>query len=396
MKKATRFTNNKHSMANEQLIPLSLPNISGNEWKYVKDCLDTGWISSVGAYVTQFEQMVADFAGARYGVAAVNGTAALHISMLLSGVKPGDYVIVSNLTFVASANSIRYLGADPLLIDADNDLWQMDLDLLEEFLASETETRGEELFFKKDGRRIGAIMPVHILGNIFDVDRFLSIVSGYPLPVVEDATEALGSTYNGKHAGTFSSLGCFSFNGNKIISTGGGGVIVTDDEALAKHAKHITTTAKASADEYYHDEVGYNYRLVNILAAVGVAQMEQLPGFIERKKQIVSFYKDAFRDIDDITYQQQLPEVDTNGWLFTIRSSRSAEILSHLNANKILSRRFWMPMNKLPMYSTAPYITRKDLSDSIYNSCLSIPSSTNITDAELEIVAREIRSVFNK
>lgn len=383
-------------MANEQLIPLSLPNISGNEWKYVKDCLDTGWISSVGAYVTQFEQMVADFAGARYGVAAVNGTAALHISMLLSGVKPGDYVIVSNLTFVASANSIRYLGADPLLIDADNDLWQMDLDLLEEFLASETETRGEELFFKKDGRRIGAIMPVHILGNIFDVDRFLSIVSGYPLPVVEDATEALGSTYNGKHAGTFSSLGCFSFNGNKIISTGGGGVIVTDDEALAKHAKHITTTAKASADEYYHDEVGYNYRLVNILAAVGVAQMEQLPGFIERKKQIVSFYKDAFRDIDDITYQQQLPEVDTNGWLFTIRSSRSAEILSHLNANKILSRRFWMPMNKLPMYSTAPYITRKDLSDSIYNSCLSIPSSTNITDAELEIVAREIRSVFNK
>ena len=383
-------------MSNDKLIALSLPNISGNEWKYVKDCLDTGWISSVGAYVTQFEKMVADFAGAGHGVAAVNGTAALHISLLLSGVKANDYVILPNLTFVASANSIKYLGADPLLIDADANLWQMDLDLLEQFLDEETDIRDGDLIYIKDGRRIGAIMPVHILGNICDMDRFLSIVKKYPLPVVEDATEALGSTYNGRHAGTFSPLGCFSFNGNKIISTGGGGVIVTSDEELAKKAKHITTTAKASPDEYYHDEVGYNYRLVNILAAVGVAQMEQLPGFIRRKKEIVKFYKEAFSDIEEIGFQQELPGVVTNGWLFTIRSSRSEEILRHLNANKILSRRFWMPMDRLPMYSGCPYISTKDEAGDIYNSCLSIPSSTNITDGDLEIVAREVKSVFKK
>lgn len=382
-------------MSNQQLIALSLPNISGNEWKYVKDCLDTGWISSVGSYVTQFEQAVADFAGAKYGVAAVNGTAALHISLLLSGVKAGDYVILPNLTFVASANSIRYLGADPLLIDADPDLWQMDLDLLEEFLSTNTEEKEGSLYYKKDGRRIGAIMPVHILGNMGDMDRFLSIVKKYPLPVVEDATEALGSSYKGRHSGRFSPLGCFSFNGNKIISTGGGGVIITDDEALARHAKHITTTAKASADEYYHDEVGYNYRLVNILAAVGVAQMEQLPSFIERKKEVVNFYKSELANVADIRFQKELPEVTTNGWLFTIQTAHQEKILQHLNANKILSRRFWMPMNKLPMYKDCPYIQREDRADYIYNTCLSIPSSTGITDQELEIVAREVKAALS-
>jgi aminotransferase in exopolysaccharide biosynthesis len=381
-------------MSNDKFIALSLPNMAGNEWKYVKDCLDTGWISSVGSYVTKFEQMVADFAGAKYGIAAVNGTAALHISLLLSGVKQHDYVILPNLTFVASANSIKYLGAEPLLIDADPLLWQMDLDLLEDFLATQTETKGKELFYKKDGRRIGAIMPVHILGNMCDMDRFISIVSRYPLPIVEDATEALGTTYKGKSAGTFSPLAAFSFNGNKIISTGGGGVIVTDDEALAKHAKHLTTTAKASADEYYHDEVGYNYRLVNVLAAIGVAQMELLPSFIERKKEIVAFYKKELSGVADIRFQQELPEVNTNGWLFTIQTDKQQALLDHLNANKILSRRFWMPMNTLPMYAGCVYIQNADRSDYIYNTCLSIPSSTNITDEELAIVAREIKAAI--
>lgn len=381
-------------MSNDKFIALSLPNMAGNEWKYVKDCLDTGWISSVGSYVTKFEQMVADFAGAKYGIAAVNGTAALHISLLLSGVKQHDYVILPNLTFVASANSIKYLGAEPLLIDADPLLWQMDLDLLEDFLATQTETKGKELFYKKDGRRIGAIMPVHILGNMCDMDRFISIVSRYPLPIVEDATEALGTTYKGKSAGTFSPLAAFSFNGNKIISTGGGGVIVTDDEALAKHAKHLTTTAKASADEYYHDEVGYNYRLVNVLAAIGVAQMELLPSFIERKKEIVAFYKKELSGVADIRFQQELPDVNTNGWLFTIQTDKQQALLDHLNANKILSRRFWMPMNKLPMYAGCVYIQTADRSDYIYNTCLSIPSSTNITDEELAIVAREVKAAI--
>jgi perosamine synthetase len=381
-------------MSNEKFIPLSVPNMAGNEWKYVKDCLDTGWISSVGAYVTQFENMVAAFAGAKYGVAAVNGTSALHISLLLSGVKQNDYVILPNLTFVASANSIKYLGAEPILIDADPDMWQMDLDLLEEFLEKETDTAGDSLIYKKDGRRIAAIMPVHILGNMCDMDRFLAIVKKYPLPIVEDATEALGTTYKGISAGNFSPLACFSFNGNKIISTGGGGVIVTNDEALAKQAKHLTTTAKASADEYYHDEVGYNYRLVNVLAAIGVAQMELLPSFIKRKKEIVDFYKKELTGVADIRFQKELPEVNTNGWLFTIQTEQQQQLLDYLNENKILSRRFWMPMNKLPMYNECIYINNKDNSDYIYNTCLSIPSSTSITDEELAIVVKEIREAI--
>jgi perosamine synthetase len=382
------------SMSNQQVIPLSVPNIAGNEWKYVKDCLDTGWISSVGSYVTQFEKMVADFAGAKYGIASVNGTAALHIALLLSGVKQDDYVILPNLTFVASANSIKYLGAEPLLIDADPDLWQMDLDVLEEFLENETDERDGELIYIQDGRRIGAIMPVHILGNMCDMDRFLSIVKKYPLPVVEDATEALGTSYKGKHSGTFSPVGCFSFNGNKIISTGGGGVIVTDDEQIAKHAKHLTTTAKASVDEYYHDEVGYNYRLVNILAAVGVGQMELLPSFIKRKKEAVAFYKNELEGVADIRFQKELADVKTNGWLFTIQTDQQQKLLDHLNANKILSRRFWMPMNKLPMYKDCVYIQKKDNADYIYNTCLSIPCSTNITDEQLEIVAKEVKAAL--
>ncbi|MBL7725334.1 MAG: LegC family aminotransferase [Chitinophagaceae bacterium] len=381
-------------MSNDKFIPLSVPNIAGNEWKYVKDCLDTGWISSVGSYVTQFEEMVAGFAGAKYGVAAVNGTAALHISLLLSGVKEDDYVILPNLTFVASANSIKYLGAEPLLIDADPDLWQMDLDLLEEFLENETDEKNGDLIYIKDGRRIGAIMPVHILGNMCDMDRFLSIAKKYPLPIVEDSTEALGTTYKGKSAGTFSPLACFSFNGNKIISTGGGGVIVTDDETLAKHAKHLTTTAKASPDEYYHDEVGYNYRLVNVLAAIGVGQMELLPSFIKRKKECVAFYKKELTGVADIRFQKELTDVETNGWLFTIQTDKQKQLLDHLNANKILSRRFWMPMNKLPMYKGCVYIQRSDNSDYIYNTCLSIPSSTSITNEELAIVVKEIKEAI--
>ena len=381
-------------MSNEKFIPLSVPNIAGNEWKYVKECLDTGWISSVGAYVTQFEQMVASFAGARYGVAAVNGTAALHIALLLSGVRQNDYVILPNLTFVASANSIRYLGADPILVDADPDYWQMDLDLLEQFLQNETAEKNGALYYKKDGRRIGAIMPVHILGNMGDMDRFQSIVKKYPLPVVEDATEALGTTYRGKSAGTFSPLACFSFNGNKIISTGGGGVIVTDNEELAKHAKHLTTTAKASADEYYHDEVGYNYRLVNVLAAIGVGQMELLPSFIKRKRECVAFYKKELEGVADIRFQKELSEVVTNGWLFTIQTDKQQQLLDHLNANKILSRRFWMPMNKLPMYKDCVYVQQKDNADYIYNTCLSIPCSTNITDEDLSIVVKEIKAAI--
>jgi perosamine synthetase len=376
------------------MLLLSAPNIAGNEWKYVKECLDTGWISSVGAYVTQFEQMVADFAGAKYGVATMNGTAALQIALQLTGVERGDYVIVPNITFIASVNAIKYTGADPILMDVDPHSWQMDLDLLERFLENDTTQNDGVLRLKADGRRIRAIMPVHVLGNMCDMARLSQLADRYGLAMVEDSTEALGSYYRGQHAGSFGRMGTFSFNGNKIISTGGGGVIVTDDEALARRAKHLTTQAKADPMEYYHDEVGYNFRLVNILAAVGVAQMEQLPGFIARKKTMDAYYRQELAGVGDIAFQAVRDDVDPNCWLFTFQSSRQREILHELNAAQAQSRPFWVPMNQLPMFRHDRYIHDGDQSASVYQTALSIPSSTFLSDGDLEQVVRIIKKVF--
>lgn len=376
------------------MILLSGPNIGGNEWKYIKDCLDTGWVSSVGAYVTQFEQMVAEFAGARFGVATSSGTTALHMALLLEEVQADDYVIVPNVTFVASVNSIRYVGARPILMDIDPLTWQMDLDLLADFLAEKTELRDGECYHRADGRRVRAIMPVHVLGNMADMERLMGLAAQYHLRVIEDATESLGSYFMGKHSGTFSRMGCFSFNGNKIITTGGGGMIVTDDEALARKAKHLTTQAKADSFEYYHDEVGYNYRLVNTSAAMGVAQMEQLPGFIERKHAIAAIYKEGLSGVGDIGFQEVAPEVEPNWWLFTIHTERQREVLERLNAHQMQSRPFWVPMNQLPMYREFPYIQTADHSDRVYRTALSIPCSTNITDGELEQIIGKIRECY--
>ena len=290
------------------MLLLSGPNIAGNEWKYVKDCLDTGWVSSVGAYVTQFENMVAEFAGCKYGVATSNGTAALQIALQLAGVQRNDYVIVPNVTFVASVNSIKYTGADPVLIDVDRHTWQMDLDLLEEFLKKETGEKDGKCIYLKNDRVIRCIMPVHVLGNVCDMDRLMKLAGDFKLEIIEDSTESLGSYYRGKHTGSFGLMGCFSFNGNKIITTGGGGVIVTNDEELAKRAKHLTTQAKSDPFEYLHDEIGYNYRLVNVLAAMGVAQMELLPSFIKRKKEIDALYRKELEGAGDIGFQKVEPD----------------------------------------------------------------------------------------
>jgi perosamine synthetase len=376
------------------MVLLSGPNISGNEWKYVKECLDTQWVSSVGSFVNQFEQMVAEFAGCKYGVAASNGTSALHISLELLGVGVSDYVIVPNVTFVASLNSIKYTKADPILIDIDPDTWQMDLDILEEFLQKDTYLKDDHTFLKKDNRRIPAIMPVHVLGNMCDMERLMLISDKYKLMVVEDATEALGSYYKNKHAGSFGNLGAFSFNGNKIITTGGGGVIVTNDEQLAKRAKHLTTQAKSDAFEYIHDEIGYNYRLVNVLAAMGVAQMEKLPEFINRKHEIDTFYKQKLAGLGDISFQKVLPHVNPNYWLFTFRTKKQKELLKVLNENQLQSRPFWVPMNQLKMFKNDLYINHFDVSNAIYSSCLSIPCSTNITDDEMHLVVDTIKRII--
>lgn len=376
------------------MVLLSGPNISGNEWKYVKECLDTGWVSSVGSFVDQFEKMAAEFAGTRYAVATSSGTTALHICLILQNIGAGDYVIAPNITFIATCNSIKYTGAEPILMDTDPETWQMDLDLLEKFLAEETEQKEGQTFYKKDGKRIPAIMPVHVLGNMCDMDRLLQLAEKYHLIVIEDSTEALGSYYKSRHAGSFGLLGTFSYNGNKIITTGGGGMIVTNDEALAKKAKHLTTQAKSDSFEYIHDEIGYNYRLVNVAAAMGVAQMEQLPAFIKRKKEIIAFYKNALEGIGDISFQKVMEHVNPNWWMPTIKTEKQRELLKKLNDNKLQSRPFWVPMNQLKMFRDNTYFHVNDCSDFVYKHCLSMPCSTNITDQEMEMVVKTIKSAF--
>lgn len=376
------------------MIPLSVPNLAGNEWHYIKECLDTNWVSSVGSYVTKFEQVVAEYTGARYAVAISNGTSALHISLLLAGVKPGDLVVMPNVTFVATANAVKYTGADPVLIDIDPGTWQMDIDLLERFLETACERVPNGLRHTKTGRLVTAVVPVHVLGNVGDLARLVELADRYHLPIVEDSTEALGTFVNGKHPGTFGLLGCLSFNGNKIITTGGGGMILTNDEALAQRAKHLTTQAKADPFEYFHDEIGYNYRLVNVLAAMGVAQMEQLPGFVSRKKEIAARYRERLGRLDGIGFQETLPGVDANQWLFTIRAPRQRDLLRYLNGLKIESRPFWVPMNQLPMLRNDVYVTERNVSQSVYENCLSLPCSTGITDEQIEEVCRAVEAFY--
>jgi len=376
------------------MIPLSLPHLAGNEWKYVKDCLDTGWVSSAGAYVTQFEQMVADFAGVKYGIACVNGTSGLHLTMHMHDVKLGDRLLVPNITFIASANAASYTYADPIFVDVDPETWQMDLDLLEDFFVKECETRNGLTYEKGTDHPIKAIMPVHVLGNMCNMPRMVEICDKYNIIIIEDASESLGSYYNGKHSGGFGKMGVFSFNGNKIITTGGGGVIVTDDEAIAKRCKHLTTQAKADPNTYYHDEIGFNYRLVNILAAVGVAQMEQLPDFILKKKAMDAYYREHLNGVGDIRFQKVEKEVDPNCWLFTFSSEKQADILKRLQAEKVIARPFWMPMNQLPMFTQKRYVSNVDHSRKVHAESLSIPSSVNLEEAQMAEVVRIVRSCF--
>src|SRR6185295_17909864 len=377
------------------MIPLSVPNISGNEWKYIKECLDTNWVSSVGSYVSLFENRVAEFCGVKKAIDTSNGTSALHLSLMLAGVKRNDLVIIPNITFVAPANAIKYLEADAVLVDIDEETWQIDVDLLSRFLQSETSIINGSCVHKKTGRRISAMLPVHVLGNICNMDLLIQLSSKYHVPIVEDSTEALGSYYKGKHAGSFGMLGCLSFNGNKIITTGGGGMILCNDEKLANKAKHLTTQAKASRDEYYHDEVGYNYRLVNILAAMGVAQMEQLPGFLVRKKQIADRYNDFFQNIHGTRPQKINDDVKSNNWLYTVRLFNQEDLRKRLTEKNVEVRPLWVPMNQLPAFKNDIYVTTQDISDKLYRTCLSLPCSTGLTNEEQSEVIGLLQSFYH-
>ena len=379
------------------MIPLSLPNLAGKEWEYVKQCLDTGWISSAGSFVDRFEVEFAKYLEVEGAISVVNGTSALHIALQLLGVEKNDLVIMPNVTFVASANAISYIGASPLLIDIDQHSWQMDLDLLESFLLTDCKLDSSNtLVHMETSRKISALMIVHVQGNICDMGRLLAICNEYKLPVLEDAAEALGAKYKGQNAGTLGDIGCFSFNGNKIMSTGGGGMIVSQNSEHIKRAKHLTTTAKRDSLTYFHDEVGYNYRLVNVLAALGVAQLEQLDNFIASKINTARFYRDNLKGVGDIGFQLVQDGVESNEWLFTITTSSMQELLDYLNVNGVMSRPFWIPMNQLPMYNNNLYVNQSDMSARVHSTALSIPCSTNILQSDLEKVTSTIKSFFER
>ncbi len=376
------------------MVLLSGPNIAGNELKYVKDCLDTGWVSSVGSYVTDFEKGISNYVGSKYAVATSSGTTALHLSLILLNIKPNDLVLVNNVTFIATLNSIKYIGAKPILVDIDEKTWQIDISLLHEFLDEKTEMVEGECILKSTGQKIKAIVPVHVLGNMCDMYELCSLCKKFNIHVIEDSAESLGSTLDSKHSGTFGIMGCFSFNGNKIITCGGGGMIVTENEQLALRAKHLSTQAKADNFEYYHDEIGYNYRLTNVAAAIGLAQLEQLEKFIKTKHFIRDYYIDALNGVGDIKFQNVSDRVNSNCWLFTISTKKQKILLEALNKNKLQSRPFWIPMNKLPMFNKDLYITKNNISEKVYNNSLSIPCSTNITKTQLSSVVSCIKKKF--
>jgi perosamine synthetase len=381
-------------------IPLCAPEIRGNEWRYVKECLDGGWVSSVGDYVVRFEKDLARFTGARFGVATSSGTAALHVALLVAGVEPEDEVIVSGLTFIAPANAVRYVGAWPVFIDADPDYWQMDSQKLRDFLQHGCTWRNGALYNRENGRRVRALVPVHILGHPADMDPILEVARRYGLVVIEDATESLGATYRGKAVGHLGDLACFSFNGNKVITTGGGGIILTDREDWAIHARHLTTQAKSDPLEYVHDEVGFNYRLTNIQAAVGVAQLELLADYVAAKRKIAARYREGLAGIRGIELPREATWAESIWWLYTIQVREAEAGISSRALMKVLheagiqSRPLWQPLHLSPAHSASPRLLCPNAAQ-LHREGLSLPSSvgllTNDQDRVIDAIVKAVR-----
>ena len=364
----------------DDFIPLHVPHFVGNEREYVMNTIESTFVSSVGKYVDQFEEMMADRTGAKFAIAVVNGTSALHIALLLAGVKPNDEVITQPLTFVATANAISYTGADPVFVDVDKDTLGLSPEKLEEFIKTNLIRKNGSWINKSSGRRIAACVPMHTFGLPSRIDKIIEVCQNFDIPVVEDAAESLGSTYNGKYTGTFGKLGIFSFNGNKTITCGGGGAIVTNDQDLAKRAKHITTTAKKNHRwEYVHDEIGYNYRMPNLNAALACAQLEQLDFYIKNKRELAEHYRDFFKKREIKFIEEQKPG-RSNYWLNAIALADRAErdeFLAYSNDNGVMTRPIWRLLNKLDMYKhceTGDLTNSEWLEDRIVN----IPSSVRI------------------
>lgn len=364
-------------------IPLHEPCFQGNEWKYVKECIDTGWVSSVGKYVDRFEEMLSEFTGARYAIATVNGTAALHMCLLLAGVQRNDEVLLPALTFVATANVIRYCGAEPHFVDSYQETLGLDVNKLRSYLKDIAILKDGECFNRRTERRIKAVIPMHTFGHSVDLDPLVGLCTQYQIDLIEDAAESLGSYYKGQHTGTYGKVAALSFNGNKTITTGGGGAIITNNEQLAKQAKHLTTTAKIPHNwEYFHDQVGFNYRLPNINAALGCAQLEQLPQFIEKKRELAQKYEEVFATVPEVKFFKEPSFSTSNYWLNAIllnigHESQRDGLLDDAAQENLMLRPIWALMNRLPMFQNCPSMDLSTAS-SLEQRVINIPSSSNL------------------
>ena len=381
-------------------IPLSVPSLNGNELEYVKECIDTEWVSSAGKYVDLFEQKIAEYTGSKYAIACVNGTAALQVSLRLAGVGAGDEVLISTLTFIASVNAITYNNAKPIFMDADK-YYNIDAEKTIEFIKNETGFKNGFTYNKKTNNKITAIIPVHVWGNACWLDELIELCNKQNIAIVEDAAESLGTFYNagkykGKHTGTIGKLGCLSFNGNKIITTGGGGMILTNDESLAEKAKYLTTQAKDDPIRYVHDEIGYNFRLTNIQAALGVAQLEQLPSILKRKKEIYDFYQSTIENIDGLSLSKVPDYADSNHWMNLLKIdskvyNQDREVLmKRLEGNGIQTRPVWKLNHEQKPYKDCQYYKIEKAKKLVKNS-LCLPSSSNLSNKNLN----KIVSVLN-
>jgi len=364
-------------------VALHEPRFGGNEWAYLKDCLDSTFVSSVGRYVDRFEADLAIYTGARHAVAVVNGTAALHVALQLAGVQAEDEVLIPALTFVATANAVAYCGAIPHFVDSEERTLGLDPRALREYLNTAAEMRGGQCVNRATGRVIRAMVPMHTFGHPVDMDGVLALARDFHLEVIEDATESLGSTIRGKHAGTFGRMGVLSFNGNKVITTGGGGAILTDDVELARHAKHLTTTAKLPHRwAYVHDAIGYNYRLPNINAALGCAQLEQLPGFVDAKRQLHARYLAAFAGISQAYILSEPEGCQSNYWLQTLLLEESVatlrdELLQATNDAGLMTRPIWELMSKLQPYRDCPSMPLP-VAEALGRRVINLPSSASL------------------
>lgn len=368
-------------------IQLHEPEFKGNEWAYVKDCIDTGWVSSVGSYVDRIETMLAEISGAASAIACVNGTAALHISYLLAGIEAGHEVLVPALTFVATVNPLHYLGAIPHFIDSCPLTLAVDAQAMNAYLDGAAVIRDGKCYNRATGRRISVLVVTHILGHSADLDELLAVADRWKLVLVEDAAEALGTTYKDRHVGSFGKLGTLSFNGNKIVTTGGGGAILTNDKALGQRAKHLTTTAKVPHRwAFGHDHVGFNYRMPNLNAALGCAQLERLPETIQRKKALSERYETAFGQVDGVVYRIPPPDSGSNFWLNAIELAGASieerdQVLGMLNDAGYMSRPFWTPMNRLPMNRDCPSAPLP-IADRLEREFIKIPSSARLAELD--------------